>query len=65
VQDSAFSEHSFLSPMLAILLALAYSVVDFSAGLTSQKAHVLRVLAISAPASLVVEVALLPILGGD
>jgi len=54
--------------MLAILLALAsavaYSVADYPAGLASSKAHVRRVLAISAPASLVVEVALLPILGG-
>lgn len=55
--------------MIAVLLALAsavaYSVADFSGGLASRQAHVLRVVAISAPVSLLVEVMLLPILGGD
>ena len=55
--------------MLALLLALASSVAygcaDFAGGLAARGAHVLRVVAIAAPASLVLTVALLPVLGGD
>lgn len=55
--------------MLAIALALACSVsygcADFAGGLAARGAHVLRVVAITAPASLLVELALLPIAGAD
>ena len=55
--------------MLALLLALgssiAYGCADFAGGLAARGAHVLRVVAIAAPASLVLTVALLPVLGGD
>jgi drug/metabolite transporter (DMT)-like permease len=54
--------------MTAILLALAsaagYGIADFAGGIASRRAHVLRVVAISAPVSLLVELALLPLLGG-
>ncbi len=53
--------------MVAILLALAsslgYGGSDFAGGLAARGAHVLRVVAVAAPAGLVVSVALLP-LGG-
>ncbi|CAM3591184.1 EamA family transporter [Kibdelosporangium persicum] len=55
--------------MLMILLsvagACAYGVADFLGGLASRKAHVLRVVVISAPASLAIELVLLPILGAS
>ena len=54
--------------MLAILLAVgsaaSYGLADFCGGLATRGAHVLRVVAISAPASLLIELALLPLLGG-
>ncbi|SMC51705.1 EamA-like transporter family protein [Kibdelosporangium aridum] len=53
--------------MLMILLsvagACAYGVADFLGGLASRKAHVLRVVVISAPASLAIELVLWPVLG--
>jgi drug/metabolite transporter (DMT)-like permease len=55
--------------MLAFVLALAcsisYGCADFAGGLAARGAHVLRVCAITAPASLLVEVALLPVAGAD
>ncbi len=55
--------------MIALLLALgsslAYGCADFLGGLGARKAHVLRVVLIAAPASLVVELALWPVLGAS
>lgn len=55
--------------MLALLLALgsslAYGCADFLGGLGARKAHVLRTVMIAAPASLVVELLLWPILGAS
>lgn len=55
--------------MTALLLALACSVAygsaDFLGGVAARGAHVLRVVAIAAPVSLLVELLLLPIVGGD
>jgi drug/metabolite transporter (DMT)-like permease len=49
--------------LLAIASACAYGVADFLGGVAARRAHVLRIVAISAPASLVIELALLPLLG--
>jgi drug/metabolite transporter (DMT)-like permease len=55
--------------MAAILLALAsslgYGGADFAGGLASRDAHVLRVVAAAAPAGLLVNLLLLPVLGAD
>ena len=55
--------------MVAILLALAsslgYGAADFAGGLASRDAHVLRVVAAAAPAGLLVNLLLLPVLGAD
>ncbi|THV24525.1 EamA family transporter [Glycomyces paridis] len=55
--------------MIALLLALgsslAYGSADFLGGLGARKAHVLRTVAVAAPASLAVELALWPLLGAD
>ncbi|MEV7866675.1 EamA family transporter [Streptomyces sp. NPDC088124] len=55
--------------MLALLLALgsslAYGCADFLGGLGARKAHVLRTVMIAAPASLVVELLLWPVLGAS
>jgi drug/metabolite transporter (DMT)-like permease len=55
--------------MVAILLALAsslgYGGADFAGGLASRDAHVFRVVAVAAPAGLVVNLLLLPVLGAD
>ncbi|GAB3212947.1 EamA family transporter [Marinactinospora endophytica] len=55
--------------MLALLLALgsslAYGCADFLGGLGARKAHVLRTVMIAAPASLVVELLLWPLLGAS
>jgi integrase len=55
--------------MVAILLALAsslgYGGADFAGGLASRDAHVFRVVAAAAPAGLVVNLLLLPVLGAD
>jgi len=50
--------------LLALASAAAYSIADFAGGVATRRAHVLRVVAISAPISLLVELALLPLLGG-
>lgn len=53
--------------MIALVLALgsslAYGCADFLGGLGARKAHVLRTVMIAAPASLVVELLLWPLLG--
>ncbi|WP_344416940.1 DMT family transporter [Amycolatopsis minnesotensis] len=49
--------------LLAVASAGAYGIADFLGGTASRKANVFRVVAISAPASLLVEVLLLPLLG--
>ncbi|MGL6234260.1 MAG: EamA family transporter [Segniliparus sp.] len=55
--------------MLAIILALvgaiSYGVADFAGGVAARRSHVLCVVAISAPASLVLAAALAPFLGAD
>ncbi|TPQ23930.1 EamA family transporter [Streptomyces sporangiiformans] len=55
--------------MFALLLALgsslAYGCADFLGGLGARKAHVLRTVMIAAPASLVVELLLWPVLGAS
>ena len=55
--------------MVAILLALAsslgYGGADFAGGLASRDAHVFRVVAAAAPAGLVVNLLLLPLLSAD
>lgn len=50
--------------LLALASAAAYSIADFAGGVATRRAHVLRVVAISGPISLLVELALLPLLGG-
>ncbi|MFD5270446.1 EamA family transporter [Streptomyces sp. NPDC058335] len=55
--------------MIALLMALgsslAYGCADFLGGLGARKAHVLRTVMIAAPASLVVELLLWPVLGAS
>ncbi|ADG98751.1 protein of unknown function DUF6 transmembrane [Segniliparus rotundus DSM 44985] len=55
--------------MLPILLALAgavsYGVADFAGGMASRRSHVLRVVMLSAPASLAMAFLLTPLLGAD
>lgn len=55
--------------MIALVLALgsslAYGCADFLGGLGARKAHVLRTVMIAAPASLVVELLLWPLLGAS
>lgn len=54
-----------LALALALACSIAYGCADFAGGLAARGAHVLRVCAITAPASLVVELALLPVAGAD
>ena len=49
--------------LLALAGSLAYGAADFLGGLASRGAHVLRVVVIAAPASLVVELLLWPAIG--
>jgi len=49
--------------VLAVAGACAYGIADFLGGVASRKANVFRVVAISAPASLLIELVLLPLLG--
>jgi drug/metabolite transporter (DMT)-like permease len=51
--------------VLALGSSLAYGAADFLGGLGARKAHVLRTVMIAAPASLVVELALWPLLGAS
>lgn len=53
-----------LAVILAVASSLGYGVADFLGGLATQRAPVLRVVAVTATISLAVEVALLPLLGG-
>lgn len=50
---------------LALACAFAYGCADFIGGLSARRAHVLRTVMVAAPASLVVELTLLPWLGAD
>src|SRR3954465_14815573 len=54
-----------LALTLALACSIAYGCADFAGGLGARGAHVRRVVAITAPASLLVEVALLPLAGAD
>ena len=51
--------------VLSVCSAGAYGIADFLGGLSTRQAHVLRVVAVSAPASLVLELLLVPVLGAD
>ncbi len=52
-----------LSLLLALASSFAYGSADFLGGVAARGAHVLRVVAIAAPASLIVELLLWPIFG--
>lgn len=56
-------EHFLLMILLSVCSACSYGIADFLGGLATRRTHVLRVVVVSAPASLVVEVIVLPILG--
>jgi drug/metabolite transporter (DMT)-like permease len=49
--------------LLALAGSLAYGAADFLGGVASRNAHVLRVVVIAAPASLLVELVLWPVVG--
>ena len=51
--------------LLALAGSLAYGAADFLGGVAARGAHVLRVVVIAAPASLLVEVLVWPALGAD
>jgi drug/metabolite transporter (DMT)-like permease len=51
--------------VLAMASSLAYGAADFLGGVAARGAHVLRVVAIAAPASLLVELLLWPAVGAD
>lgn len=51
--------------VLALVGAISYGVADFAGGVAARRSHVLCVVAVSAPASLVVAGALAPVLGAD
>src|SRR4051812_30054185 len=53
------------SLLLALASSLAYGSADFLGGLAARGAHVLRVVVIAAPASLLVELLLWPLVGAD
>jgi len=53
------------SLLLALASSLAYGAADFLGGFAARGAHVLRVVAIAAPASLVVELLLWPAIGAE
>jgi drug/metabolite transporter (DMT)-like permease len=52
-----------LAIVLGVVSSLAYGFADFSGGLAARGAHALRVSAIAAPSSLLVEVVAIPLLG--
>lgn len=51
--------------LLALASSLAYGAADFLGGVAARGAHVLRVVAIAAPASLLVELLLWPVVGAS
>ena len=53
------------SLLLALACSLAYGAADFLGGLAARGAHVLRVVLIAAPASLLVEVVVWPVFGAS
>jgi drug/metabolite transporter (DMT)-like permease len=53
------------SLLLALASSLSYGAADFLGGFAARGAHVLRVVVIAAPASLLVELLLWPVLGAD
>ena len=53
-----------LGLILALVSSLIYGCADFAGGLATRGAHVLRVVAVAAPVSLVLELLLLPVVGG-
>ncbi len=57
--------HPVAALVLALASSVAYGCADFVGGLASRRAHVLRVVALAAPASLAVEAVLWPVLGAD
>lgn len=50
--------------LLALASAAAYGIADFAGGVAARRAHVLRVVVVSAPVSLLVELTVLPLIGG-
>jgi drug/metabolite transporter (DMT)-like permease len=54
-----------LALLLALTSSITYGCADFAGGLAARGAHVLRVVVLAAPASLTVEVLLLPVAGGE
>lgn len=52
-----------LAVLIATLSSILYGIADFIGGAASKRAHVLQVVAVSAPASLLVELAMIPIFG--
>jgi drug/metabolite transporter (DMT)-like permease len=54
-----------ISILLAVASAVAYGCADFLGGLTARRATVLATVLIAAPASLLVELALWPLLGAE
>jgi drug/metabolite transporter (DMT)-like permease len=54
-----------LSLLLALASSIAYGSADFLGGVAARGAHVLRVIAIAAPASLLVELLLWPAFGAE
>lgn len=54
-----------LGIILGVASSVAYGCADFAGGLATRRASVLQVVAIASPASFVVELLVLPILGGQ
>src|SRR3954447_21271063 len=54
---------AMVAMLFALICALAYGTADFLGGLGARPVHVLRVLAVAAPAALAVQVACWPWLG--
>ncbi len=54
-----------VAPLLAFASSFAYGAADFLGGVAARGSHVLRVVMIAAPASLVVELVLWPLVGAE